>query len=244
MIELTFIEHLQIIFLIINIASNHALAIVMIYKFYKYRVKELLLIGITLLTTAIFHYYVFIISYILILYTGEPINVFYVYITFPIASLWIVVWIIAYSYLTHPSRTKLFSAFIICYLSIFETYYIYILLTRPSNLGELMRGHYMNWAPFISLYLLITMILLVITGIDFSIKAMLSDSQELQLKGKVILLAIIVTFFAVLFESIIQLQGLLFIIPRTLHIFSGILLYIGFVLPKGIKNRLIKDQKE
>ncbi|MBD3195187.1 MAG: hypothetical protein GF317_09040 [Candidatus Lokiarchaeota archaeon] len=239
MVELLLIEHIQVYFLIINIVANHALSIILLFKYFKSKVNELLFIALALLSTAIFNYYTFIFSYVSILVTSNPINTIYVLIFFPFSFLWLIFWTLAYTKLVQRNNRKIIIILISLFVLIFEAHYLIVFLMDPQSIGVFVRGIYMDWSEFVSFYLFISMIILLITTVDFTIKAISMGNKVIILKAKFILAAIAFTFIAVLFESIFTLQGPLFIIPRTLHIGSGILMYIGFVLPKSIRKWLI-----
>ncbi|MBD3215947.1 MAG: hypothetical protein GF311_25270 [Candidatus Lokiarchaeota archaeon] len=240
MIELDPVEHIQVLFLFINIVSNHALSFVLIYKYFKSNINDLLFIALALLSTAIFNYYTFIASYISILFTKTAIDTIYVLIFFPFSFLWILFWALAYTKLVQRKHRKIIILLITSFIAIFEIHYFTVFITDPYSIGEFKRGIYMDWSNFVSIYLLISMIILVITTFDFGYKAINMGDKLINFKAKFILSAVFFTFIAVLFESIFTLHGFLFIIPRTLHICSGILMYVGFVLPKSIRNWLIK----
>ncbi|MBD3215948.1 MAG: hypothetical protein GF311_25275 [Candidatus Lokiarchaeota archaeon] len=237
MIELTALEHAQIIFLIVNVVTTHIISLYMIFKYKAKKVKELLYVGSAFLSSAIFNYYPFIISYILILFTKNPISEAVVKISFPISFLWIILWIVAYTKLVHQDKRKIILGLAIGFVLIFQIHYWTVFALSPESIGDLVRGYYMNWASFIGLYLLGTMIILLISGFDFSYRAIISEDKLTRLKGKLIATALIFTFLGVLFESIIILHGYWFIIPRSLHILSGIFMYLGFVLPKSIRTK-------
>lgn len=240
MADLVLIEHIQVIFLIINIISNHALSIILIYKYLKSNVNELLFIALALLFTAVFNYYTFIVSYISILLTTNPIDTIYVLTFFPFSFFWIIFWAIAYTKLVRRNHRREIILLITIFVLIFEIHYFIVFFNDPLSIGTFVRGIYMDWSIFISIYLFISMLILFITTFDFAYRAMKIGNEVIILKAKIILTAVGFTFIAVLFESIFTLHGFLFIIPRTLHILSGALMYIGFVLPKSVRRIFIE----
>lgn len=239
MIELTTLEHTQIIFLIINVISSHILSLYMIHRSRTKQVKELLYVGSSFLSSAVFNYYPFLLSYILILFIGNPINILVIYIMFPISFIWIILWVMAYTKLLHQKKRKTILAIVGAFVLVFQVHYWTILILSPNSIGELVRGYYMSWAGFISIYLLGSMVILMISGFDFSYHAIKTGDTKTKSKGKLIMVALIFTLLGVLFESIFTLHGYLFIIPRTLHIISGFFFYFGFVLPKFLQKRLL-----
>ncbi|MBD3195188.1 MAG: hypothetical protein GF317_09045 [Candidatus Lokiarchaeota archaeon] len=239
MIELTTLEHAQIIFLIVNVATTHVFSLYMIQKYMKKKVNELLYLGSAFLSSAILNYYPFIISYILILLTQNPLDGIIVKVTFPISFVWIILWIVAYTKLVHQDKRKIILILVSVFVGVFEINYWIIFAISPDIIGNLVRGYYMNWASFIGLYLLGSMIILLISGFDFSYRAINSSDKLTKLKGKLIAIALTFTFFGVFFESIIILHGYWFIVPKTLHILSGLFMYLGFVLPKSIRAKFL-----
>ena len=100
----------------------------------------------------------------------------------------------------------------------------------------------MRWAPFIIFYILATIILILITGITFAKKCLDSDSKEIQLKGKFLLIAFISFTVGFFLEIAFVLPDILIIIARMIIGSSAIEFYLGFVLPDRVKKLLLGEE--
>ncbi|MFX0004667.1 MAG: hypothetical protein ACFE9C_08595 [Candidatus Hodarchaeota archaeon] len=95
---------------------------------------------------------------------------------------------------------------------------------------------------FLSIYIIIFIILLLFTGIHFSLRTMKYPDIEMKTKGKFLLFAFPTFAVAGLLDSIVPSIEITLILFRVLLISSIIGFYIGYLLPKWIKKRIIKQE--
>ncbi|MHA2283932.1 MAG: hypothetical protein ACXAC5_24095, partial [Promethearchaeota archaeon] len=106
------------------------------------------------------------------------------------------------------------------------------------------------------IFLLITMLIMLITGLQFSLKSIKSEEKEIKLKGKLLRGAFIAFTIAALLEKAARsiMLGVVFQDPtdlvlsvilaivRVLLVLSAFAFYGGFLLPRWMKEILMKKE--
>jgi len=123
----------------------------------------------------------------------------------------------------------------------FETYFLYNLLGDPSQIGYLTGLFDITYAGFVMIYLIFCILLIYTFNVLFSIKALKSESRDIKLKGKLLIIAINRYFIGAILDAAITLTPITLILTRSILISSSILFYLGFLLPNFIKNRMLKS---
>lgn len=86
------------------------------------------------------------------------------------------------------------------------------------------------------------LLLVLITGIIFSVQALKSTNQKIKIKGKLLLLAFILFTVGALIDTIFTYNDFIFnMTSRVLLIVSSLLFYIGFMLPDFLWNLFAVD---
>ena len=94
---------------------------------------------------------------------------------------------------------------------------------------------------FLSYYLIIFIVVLLLTGLHFSLQTMKYDDVEMKIKGKFLLLAFPSFAIGGLLDSTLPSSEITLILFRLILISSIIEFYIGYLLPNWIKKRVIKE---
>ena len=124
---------------------------------------------------------------------------------------------------------------------LFEILLIVFYVVNISILGTQLAPFVVRYGDIYLFYLLISIILFLITGLFFVRESLKSNNKEVQLKGKIILIAFIVFTIGTLMDVIIDVPTELTIaMARILLILASFLLYVGFTLPNWAKKRLLK----
>jgi hypothetical protein len=112
----------------------------------------------------------------------------------------------------------------------------------PYLIGTQQSVFVVEWAIWIQFYLLFSIVLLLVTGFLFARASLKSAEPEIKLKGKFLILAF-VTFAIGTVIDVIAADSpteLTILLARIFVIISSISFYIGFTLPKFIKELFIK----
>ena len=241
-LQLTNFEFFYGFLTFLSVIISFILGIIIMLKFRKFKKVEFILVGLT---------WIFVVSP----YWGDAIN--FITITFFeyqisselyyfIANIFIapihVVWILALSKLMFRKRKKALLIIFTTEAIIYEAYFLISYFMDPSQIGTQMSAFVVEWAIWIQIYLLISIVLLLITGFIFSRKSLKSDNKDLKLKGWFLIIA----FILFTIGTVIDVIGtdapteITIFLARTFVILSSICFYIGFTLPKFIKELFIK----
>ncbi len=125
----------------------------------------------------------------------------------------------------------------------YTIYNSYVIQHRNHLLiGNQISTFVVEWALCIQIYLLISIVLFLITGFLFARASRKTEDPEIKLKGKFL----IVAFLTFTIGTIIDVIGaggsteILIFLARTFVIISSICFYIGFTLPKFVKDINLK----
>ncbi|MFX1257405.1 MAG: hypothetical protein ACFFAN_06085 [Promethearchaeota archaeon] len=182
-------------------------------------------------------------SFLNIIYTGKGLSettFFLLGITW--ISFTSFCWMLTISELKYKEKQKVI---LLIYGSIgiaFEIYYLYFVFTDPSVIGTLetppigsvYRG--IAW-----LYILFVLISITISLLLFIWDLFKSESPEVRLKAKFLLVGMISFFIGSTADALFDINILTLFIMRTLIITSAVEFYIGWILPESIKKIFIKE---
>jgi hypothetical protein len=127
---------------------------------------------------------------------------------------------------------------------IFEIIFFILLFTDIDAIGILRRPFLVEFGPLITIYLIIFIVVLLVTGILFARKSLNSENEEVKLKGKLLLAAFLSFSIGAIFDSMLgglldytdPLLPILVVIIRIVLISSAVEFYGGFILPKWMKK--------
>ncbi|GAH12416.1 unnamed protein product, partial [marine sediment metagenome] len=114
---------------------------------------------------------------------------------------------------------------------------------NPNLIGEQKSAFVVEWAIWIQIYLLFSIALLLITGFLFARASLKADQADVRIKGIFLLIA----FVSFTVATVIDVIGadnpteITILLARIFLIFSSLCFYIGYTLPKFVKNRFIKE---
>lgn len=168
----------------------------------------------------------------------------HIYLNLFLVPLALLSWLYIYTDTLFPKRTKRILISLITLSIIMEIYMFYFLYFAPDAPVEALLGsvHELQptYAGFLIIYSFCVILLVLPTGIHFSIHAIKrSNNKETQWKGRFLLTAFIFYVVEVVIDVVI-LNTLIIIIVflRILLMITAILFYFGFVLPKWLKKIL------
>jgi len=182
------------------------------------------------------------ISFLMIIFMESTLNpVIYFIIAYGVIPFFILCWLIAFTDLLYPKRQRLILMIYLIFTVIFEIHFFYLLFTDPSSLGVFVGVFRIRWTLLMEIYFSIFILTAVVSGILFAQVSIKSHNPEVSLKGKLILLAFISFTVAAVIETFGHLDPLTVVITRTILISSSIEFYLGFILPRRIRNLFIKE---
>lgn len=168
---------------------------------------------------------------------------FFVHGAIPPFTLWL--WIVTNLKLSNvkPKKQKIIIGISFVIAIIFQIIYISIIFTDTKILGTLINEIQVDYAPFSELYLLIMAIIMISLGFKIGLRSMKSDIKRVRLKGKLIVYSFVLATFTFMLEIFVPILSII-ILARILVVFTGILFYGGFVLPKWMERLFLKEESE
>ena len=238
--ELSTIDFLQGIFSLIFVIISLFIGLLILSKYFKYYKKELILVGFSWIGMSI-PWLGDAVNFIVIMTTGKAIShQFSFLISFAPLPIFVLSWLAAFSDLTTNKHKTLILMGYIIIGAIFEVIFLYFLFTDVALLGTYSGPFQVDFTPFLELYLLFNIIIVLVTGLIFSRESIKSDNSEIKLKGKFLLLAFISFIIGALLDTIIPFTAISVVITRLILTISSLLFYLGFILPDFVKKALIK----
>ncbi len=242
-VELTTLDFIIAIFNIIFIVVSVITGLKIALKYIKYKEITLLLIGLTwiLIPTP---WLPAAVSFLTIFFTGNtaPPEILFIIGTFflPIVLL---LWITAFSEFIYKSKQKIFVGIFFLGAILFYVIFFTLLSIDSSLIGVVSGPTDINYKLFVSIYQMILLLVIGITGTRFSLESLRSEDSEIKLKGKFLLLA----FYSFIIGSILDvLSGssiIILILGRIILIWASFIFYYGFFLPNWTKKIFLKERE-
>lgn len=215
-------------------------------KYFVNKRRELLFVGFTwVLLCEIWWSSAF--SFLAALFTGAG---FSEELYFTLGNLFVPValflWLTAYTDFLYKKKKKQILLIATITGLIYYIVFFYFIFNDVSIIGVMFNSVDAEYKSFALGYLISVLLVFLITGVNFARVSMRSDNTEIRLKGKFILLAVVLFFIGaaldglkpLLFGSIIDV---ILIINRIILILSGLAFYSGFLLPHWIKELILKE---
>ena len=168
----------------------------------------------------------------------------------PIALL---TWLIAYTDMIKRKSQKKVVIITVLLSILFEIIFFTLFLINIDLIGEInpSRPFTVDFGIFITVYLLLIILVMVVTGVIFAQKSVKSDDREVRVKGKLLRAAFITFAVAAILDSLLgtifedptdPLLAVMVVVVRILLIFSAIEFYGGFLLPRWMSQIFIKSE--
>ena len=211
-------------------------------KYVKHRKVELLLVGITWIFLASPYWSDAIQFVIVMLYEIELDSPLYFFLANAFIAPIHITWSIAFTNFLFKKQQKKLLIFFGIEAIIFELAFLIVFFMNPYLIGDQKSAFVVEWAIWIQIYLLFSIILFLVTGFLFARASLKSEDSELKLKGKFLIIA----FITFTIGTIIDVIGadnpteITILFARIFVIASSLCFYIGFTLPKFVKDLFIK----
>ena len=218
-------------------------------KYFTYKRRELLLVGFTwILLCEIWWSSAF--SFLTAIIVGEGFNPELYFtlgnILVPVA---LICWLTAYTDFLHTKNQKLILIIAAIVGLIYYILFFYFVFNDVTVIGIMLNSVDAEYKPFAFGYLISVLLVFCATGINFARISMKSENREIKLKGKFLLLAVILFTIGAALDGLKPylfgvpiILNVVLIINRIILILSGIAFYSGFLLPRWIKELIIKEE--
>ncbi|MFX1408703.1 MAG: hypothetical protein ACFFBW_17270 [Promethearchaeota archaeon] len=228
------------IVLILFCALSIYLGLRISFKYFKYKQRQLLLVGLVWIFL-VCPWYPASISFIMVLIIGESLSAIPYFIIgnvfIPIA---VILWMIALTDFIYKTKQKLLVGLFTLYGIVFYVIFFIFIAIDPSVIGYLKGYTDVQYNTFIIVYVFTILLFAIITGILFAKESLKSEDPEIRLKGKFLFLAFLLFVAGSSLDAVIPLNFLTLPLVRSLEILSALSFYCGFILPKPVKNFFLK----
>ncbi|MFX0043776.1 MAG: hypothetical protein ACFE8L_12765 [Candidatus Hodarchaeota archaeon] len=239
----------SLIFVIISLILGFAI----LAKYPKYKSRLYFLVGLSWVGVSL-PWWPDSISFLMNLIVGESLPVRWYFIIgnvfLPIALL---CWIVAYTDMINKKLQLMAVLFTYIFALVFEITFFLLFFVDIDLIGIInpTRPFTVDFGIFITVYLILIILIMLITGIIFAQKSVKSDDREVRLKGKLLRAAFITFTVAAVLDSSLgaifedptdPLLAILVVIVRVLLISSALEFYGGFLLPRWMKEIFLKSE--
>ncbi|MFX1567895.1 MAG: hypothetical protein ACFFCV_05950 [Promethearchaeota archaeon] len=241
--QLTGFEIFYGTFTLASVIISTILGLFVILKYVQYKQIELFLVGVTwiLLASPYWSDAIQFITNMFFSLSIDPTLYFFLANAF-IAPIHIT-WLYALTNFLYKKQQKKIMLFFVIEAILFELAFLIVFFINPFLIGDQRSVFVVEWSIWIQIYLLFSIILFLITGFLFARSSLKAENSEIKLKGKFLIIAF-VTFTIGTMIDVIGAENpteITILFARTFVIISSICFYIGFTLPRFIKDLFIKD---
>lgn len=155
--------------------------------------------------------------------------------------LFLLTWMVAFTDLLYKNKQAIILIAFVIYGVVFELIFFMNLLDNPASVGIMEGPTDVEYQSVMRLLLISILVILLVTGVLFGRESLRSDNPEIRLKGKLLILSIILFDIGAAMDSALQLTLPTLVIARIILILSALGFYGGFLLPKFMKSIFIKS---
>ena len=165
-------------------------------------------------------------------------------------------WVYAYTDMISKDKQKLILILVLIFGIVFEVFFFYNFFLDVNLIGVIspLRPFSADLGYFLAILLLISFLILFVTGFKFARKSIKSENKDVRLKGELLQFAFVAFTIAAVLEKTARsiLLGIVFtdptnpvlsialVVDRLLLILSAIAFLGGFLLPNWMKKILTK----
>ena len=160
--------------------------------------------------------------YFLIAIVGYPITTF--------------IWITGFTEILYKEKQRLFQIIFGIIEVLYEIVFLYILFTNYNSIGEFQNAVDVAYKPFVSLYILLSLCLILFTGLMIAVYSIKTGLPANKLRGYFLFAAFITLFIGGLLDAAVSFDLLGGVLVRLFVISSAIEFYFGFALPDYVKK--------
>lgn len=249
---LELVDFLQGLFSLLFVLISLILGFKILSKYFKYKSNLYILVGLSWIGVAN-PWFPDSISFImnLVLQESLPVELYFI-IGNAFIPLALLTWLIAYTNMISKKRQKLVISITIILSIAFEIVFFYLLITDIDQIGIISpaRPFTVDFGILITIYLLVVIVIMFITGIIFAQRSVKSDDKDIKLKGKLLRAAFITFTVAAILDSLLgaifedptdPILSIMVVATRVLLIIAAFEFYGGFILPKWMDALLRRE---
>jgi len=240
--ELTLVEYLQGLFSLIFVIFTVVIGIKIILRYFVYKRREFLLIGLGWIGLAS-GWIPDSISFLMILFLNtllsEPV---YLIIAFAFLPSFVLCLLIGFTDILATKKQKFWIIVFSIIGAIYELIFWYLLLSPKESAGTFLSPFQVELHLLLDIFLFIWIMCLLVIGLMFVSKSLKSDSPEMKMRGNLLLIALIAFITGAFMDTIIPLTPVTVVVTRLILTASSIIFYMGFVMPKWTKKLLLKGE--
>ena len=251
MLELELVDILQGSFSLIFVIISLIIGITILSKYFTHKSRLYILVGISWIGIS-FPWIPDSISFIMniIFQRSLPVGLYFIIgnVFIPIALL---AWIIAYTDMINKEKQKMAVILTGIFSIIFEITFFTLFFIDLDLIGVINpnRPFTVDFDIFITIYLVIIILFMLITGTIFAQKSVKSEERDIRLKGKLLRAAFITFTVAAILDASLgmifedptdPLLSMMVVIIRIMLINSALEFYGGFLLPRWMKEVFTK----
>jgi len=252
-LALELVDYLQGSFSLIFVIISVIIGITILSKYFKFKNRLYILVGISWIGIAN-PWMPDSISFLMNVFIQQslPVELYFIIgnCFIPIALL---TWLIAFTDMLYRKAQKKVIIITIILSILFEILFFILFFIDIDLIGVINpdRPFTVDFGIFITIYLMIIIVVMVITGVKFAQKSVKVEDREVRLKGKLLRAAFITFTVAAVLDSLLgaifedptdPLLSIMVVIVRILLIFSAFEFYGGFLLPKWMKEIFMKHE--
>ncbi len=210
-------------------------------KYFKYRRKELITVGISMFFGSSVYWSSCIAFFTILLFDYEPGLSFHLYMHM-LVPIGFIFWLYSFSLLVYPELLKKIVTISSAICIVYDIFLYIFIVNDPDSLGR-RTGKFINETYlYINIYLVFSGVLMLTTMIIFIRTTFLSDSPKLKLRGKFLSISLLFIGIGAIIGLFLADTALVIILIRTLLIIGSITGYIGWIMPDKIFNLLAKKE--
>ncbi|MFW9901943.1 MAG: hypothetical protein ACFFDY_11785 [Candidatus Thorarchaeota archaeon] len=209
------------------------------FKYFEYKRKELLTLGITLILYGS-PYYASGFSFVNYVLFDFPFDArLYLFLNLVFLPFGLITWFYSYFHLVSPRLKKKFLIPFSPILILLDIFIIILLIFDPAIIGTMAGTFDGNYTIFTLSFLIFLLGLVITISIMYFLHCQRSEDFEIKWRGRFLLIGMI-TFSLGIILDITPTNPIMIVLARLLLIMFAIEWYIGWLMPKSIAKRLIK----
>ena len=256
------VDYLQGSFSLVFVIISLIIGITILIKYFEFKNRLYILVGISVCGFS-FPWIPDSLSFLINLFTQQSLNIGWYFIIgncfIPIA---LIAWSMAFTDMIYRQSQKKIVFTVIILSILFEIvffilYFIELQQPNPFTTENLigtinpLRPFTVDFGIFIIVYLIIIILYMLVTGVIFAQKSINLEDREVRLKGKLLRAAFITFAVAAVLDASLgmifenpadPLLAIFVVVVRILLIFSSLEFYGGFLLPRWMKEVLMKKE--
>ncbi len=246
--QLDLLQYFQGTFSLIYVIISTFVSLVILSHYFSDRRKEYLLVGVAVFGLA-GPWFPDAITFLVAIFTGfgSPdamylqITIIMVLITTVFTPISILSWLAVITKFLELSYRKILLIIFVILMIIFEIILILFAVMDLTLIGIFTGPFNYQWSMFTTVFYLFCIALVIITGLPFARRSMLSKTSDIRLKGKFILLALISFAVGTIIPYLVYNIPAL-VLSRLILVSCSIEFYIGFLLPKWAENLFLREK--